>query len=392
MNTYMEFAAVYLELRYFRSNLRPTYFPAIRDFSVVNRLLAQDVDADMLFQRTRLEGAPDPVISTDTSSDESHDYYYKLLRHAERARAEGDNVRAGILHTKAARAAPVARMQPTLGEAIKDMQALTDNMTNALKFSPEEVQEWLRVLPALLDKSDQGNWPVEAKLLFDLQEVCMEHQRRTFVPDLIEWVLTGGKRDIMRPLTSLQFVRTTKHLRNAAKRLTLARVSDEDRQRLARLLQSAEQLAESRVARTLPAHPARRAPGCGPGGEQPSRSGGPAEDHRGVTGSHPGVWLLHLLRSARHFVAQPAKTSRFDRSLHVLARGPAPPAGSATGHLDGGRLSPGRVLSALAGELQLLVLRHCHWAFLDPEPGGTVRRRISLANDSGNLCKALRSL
>jgi len=52
VDTYIEFAAVYLELRYFRSNLLGSYFPAIRDFHVIDQLLAQDIDADAVFART----------------------------------------------------------------------------------------------------------------------------------------------------------------------------------------------------------------------------------------------------------------------------------------------------------------------------------------------------
>src|SRR5205823_12924034 len=70
VSVYIEFAAVYLELRYFRSNLRATYFPALHDFEAIDRLLAGDVDSDALFRQTRLTGAPSPVLLTDTSSDE----------------------------------------------------------------------------------------------------------------------------------------------------------------------------------------------------------------------------------------------------------------------------------------------------------------------------------
>ena len=231
LRTYIEFAAVYLELRYFRANLRATYFPAIRDLALIDQLLALDLDADALFAQTRLLGAPDPVVCTDTSSDESHDYYWKLLRHAERANAEGDIVRAAILHTKAARVAPAALTQHTRTLALKDLERLTLNMQEGLKLNPEDVPQWLHVLPALLDKSDQGSWPVEAKLLFDLQEVCLEYQRKTYALDLIEWILSAGKRPIKRPLNSLQLVRATQHLRSAAQRLTMARVSDDERQR-----------------------------------------------------------------------------------------------------------------------------------------------------------------
>ena len=43
------------------------------------------------------------MILTDTSSDESQDYYWKLMRGAERASREGDAVRAAIIHSRAAR-------------------------------------------------------------------------------------------------------------------------------------------------------------------------------------------------------------------------------------------------------------------------------------------------
>src|SRR5262249_15003663 len=38
---YIEFAAVYLELRYFATNLLPNYFPGIRDFSRVEAVLGR---------------------------------------------------------------------------------------------------------------------------------------------------------------------------------------------------------------------------------------------------------------------------------------------------------------------------------------------------------------
>jgi hypothetical protein len=244
---YAEFVAVYLELRYFRTNLRSTYFPAISDFAAIDRLIALDVDADAVFKRTRLDAAPPPVIRTDTSSDESNDYYDRLMRHASRATGEGDTVRAAILHTKAARVAPANKVLETRTQSIADLERLTKHMQAALQFTPEEAKAWMQVLPALLEKADQGNWPVEAKLLYDLQEVCMEHERKAYALDLIEWAITAGKRPIKRPLASLQLVRITRHLRSASQRLTMARISDEDRQRLAKLLQSALTLSANRM-------------------------------------------------------------------------------------------------------------------------------------------------
>ncbi|HMF15151.1 MAG TPA: hypothetical protein VKE94_22705, partial [Gemmataceae bacterium] len=77
---YVEFAAVYLDLRYFLPDLPPVYFPAIRDFERIDRILALDVDAARLFQRTRLAGATDPAPRPDADADEPSDACVKYIR------------------------------------------------------------------------------------------------------------------------------------------------------------------------------------------------------------------------------------------------------------------------------------------------------------------------
>ncbi len=57
--TYVEFAAVYLELRYFAESFLPAYFADIRDFARVDDVLREDLDAEWIFQATRPVGAPD---------------------------------------------------------------------------------------------------------------------------------------------------------------------------------------------------------------------------------------------------------------------------------------------------------------------------------------------
>jgi hypothetical protein len=54
---YIEFAAVYTELRYFSETLLPYYFPNLEDLPLVDDVLREDVDAEMIFQSTRLPGA-----------------------------------------------------------------------------------------------------------------------------------------------------------------------------------------------------------------------------------------------------------------------------------------------------------------------------------------------
>jgi hypothetical protein len=244
---YVEFVAVYLELRYFAANLVPVWFPSLPDDDRIDRLIARDIDATALFHRTRLPGAPDPVVRTDTKSDESHDYYYRLMRSADRAGGEGNTVRSAILRTKAARVAPAAATGSTRQEARADLRHLMQRLQAALDLSDAEAEEWLKDLPALLDKADQGVNPSEAALLFDLQKVGIDNERDIYTLDIVEWLLSGGKRPIKRPLPSQRLVRITKHLRSAAARLTQARLSDEERGHLARLMQNGLHRCEERL-------------------------------------------------------------------------------------------------------------------------------------------------
>src|SRR5207244_7157882 len=59
----LEFAAVYLELRYFAPHALPHYFPGIDDSSAIERLLGAELDSAGLWQRCRPEGAAEPVVA-----------------------------------------------------------------------------------------------------------------------------------------------------------------------------------------------------------------------------------------------------------------------------------------------------------------------------------------
>jgi hypothetical protein len=256
---YIEFAAVFLELRYFAANLLPICFPSLANLHITHegaqvsgrarceQLLARDIDAGKLFEDTRLTGAPDPVLLTDPSSDESHDYYWKLDRGAKASAASGNLVRAAILRTRAARVAPANLTRSTRGEAEADMNRLSMRLETALELTRSESIEWARDMCSLLDKADQGNRPVEADILFDLQKVVLVSEQGVYALSLVDWLMSGGRRPIKRLLPSQRQVRIIRHLRDALQRLTMARLSDNDRQHLAKLLQSAIHQSEERL-------------------------------------------------------------------------------------------------------------------------------------------------
>ncbi|HYT91560.1 MAG TPA: hypothetical protein VEL76_22800, partial [Gemmataceae bacterium] len=223
-------------------------FPGIRDHERIERLLALDLDAAALFQQTRLAGAPDPAVRREQNRpDEAQEFYWRLVHSSERAAHQGNLVRAAIVRTRAARVAPRALFQDTRHEAVQYLHRLLVRLQAALQLNDADAAEWMTVLPILLDKADQGTHPVEAALLFDLQKICLDYERDLYALDLVEWALSAGRKPIKRPLPSQRPVLVIKHLREAAQRLTLARLSDGDRQQCAGLFESALQQCEERL-------------------------------------------------------------------------------------------------------------------------------------------------
>jgi len=244
---YVEFAAYFLELRYFNPALIPVCFPSLPPDSVVEAVLNRDVDGEALFKKTRLTGAKDPAPKTDDQSDESHDFYKRLERSAKRATAAGDTVGAAILHTRAARVAPGYLTGPAQALAREEIGRLVDRLQAALKLDAADVAIWKRTLPVLLDKADQGNRPVEAALLYDIQRACLDHEQKIYTLDVFEWLGSAGHKPIKRELTGQRFVRVPAQLRSASHRLAAARLTDADRQTLALLLRNALDQAERQL-------------------------------------------------------------------------------------------------------------------------------------------------
>lgn len=245
---YVEFAAYYLELRHFAPNLLPVCFPSLPP-AAADAVVGRDADGAGLFERTRLPGVPNPQPKTDDQSDESHDFYDQLTRTAKRATASRDTVQAAILHTRAARVAPVSLMALAQESARQDIYTLVARLQSALELTDTEAAEWRKVLPTLLDKADQGNRPVEAALLFDLQRACMDYEEKIYALDVFEWVQTGGKKSVKRELEGQKYVRIPNQLRSAQRRLAAARLSDASRQALSGLLRDAINRAEERLRR-----------------------------------------------------------------------------------------------------------------------------------------------
>ena len=233
---YVEFAATYLELRYFAPAELPVFFPGIADFKEIDAVLAEDVDAAAILAATRLPGAPEPT--TDDHAAEAAapngqppapptpEASRGLNAAADSAAARGNLVRAAILRARALSGAPPEAAANT------ELDLLFGRLQRALALSETEVADWRRALAPLLAGAASGFWTLEARLLYDLQKACVDRERGVFALDVFGWAFTLGRRPLKRPLPAQPEVRILQHLRRAAKRVARARLSAADRKRL----------------------------------------------------------------------------------------------------------------------------------------------------------------
>ncbi len=186
-----------------------------------------------------------PEKRTYRSRDELR--YQRLAQRADRKRASGNVARAAILHTRAAHFASPKRADQARGDARAEIETLVNRLAEALSLDNDDAQRWGSALRALLEGC-RGAWPVEARLLYDLQKVCVDFEREIFTVDLPEWLFSLGRRPVRRSLPMVREVLMCKHLRSATKRLPAVRISETYRSKLAELLKSATHRAEESCA------------------------------------------------------------------------------------------------------------------------------------------------
>jgi hypothetical protein len=262
-SAYEEFAALYLELAYFAAPLLPHYFPAIEDFRKVEQLLLADVDGQALLAATRPPGAPEPTLVIDspyrscdlatdtTTTDGPREIEPAKSRVctalAERAGTAGNSVRAALRYTQAARAATAKQVAAARACADAEIQKLVKRLRPALGLGASEAASWRQALRPLLPPAACGLWPAEARLLYDLQKVCIDFERPVSAPAPAEWFYSRFTKPFVQPLPDQPVVLAVKYLRRAASRLPNVRIGEADRQNLDTLLRAALNRAEAKL-------------------------------------------------------------------------------------------------------------------------------------------------
>ena len=168
-----------------------------------------------------------------------------LIHHAERASAQGNVVRAAFNRGRAGLlVGPVLAVQASVGARNELDRLVAPTKADALGFDDAEADLWRQALPPLLDRAIHGFWTHEGRLLYDLQRVCIDHEREVFTVDLVEWATSLGRVPIKRTLPHLREVLMSNYLRGASRRLRSARIDSGDRARLAELIHPAVRHAE----------------------------------------------------------------------------------------------------------------------------------------------------
>ena len=274
---YALFAAHFLELRHFAPALVHPTFPAVEDPARLEAVFASDIDGVAVMAATRPAGAPDPAAvapaalseaETDVESEpeetEDHeDHHAEVdgpgvhdLPRSRRAREQvelGNLVRAAVLWTQVAdelEAEPGAGSR-SRSAARSAMRSLARRLRAALSSSEREVETWTRALVSLLPRAARGFWTPEARLLYDLQRVCLDHERESYRVDLLPWLFSLGRRPLKTPLPDVGEVALATGLRGALRRLPQVRLGPSERARLESLLRPAVHRAEEGLRERL---------------------------------------------------------------------------------------------------------------------------------------------
>ena len=264
LQLYPAFATFYLERRYFEPPALSRYFPSLESLAAADAVLARDLDAAALFAAARPDGARE----TPDTGEEHDDIKRRQLRVRERSMSAfrealdegrdaadvGNAARAALQMTLALavvpRAAPAEQLDEARAGAEAQLQSLAERLQRIFAESTE-VSAWVDALRPLLTPAIDGHWSQEARLLYDLQKLCVEHERARFKLDLPGFLVTLGRRPLRRPLPIQQMVLQVKHLRSARGRLSAAHIRAGERSALRGVLTRAEKQLERELRQRL---------------------------------------------------------------------------------------------------------------------------------------------
>jgi hypothetical protein len=259
-STYVEFVATFFELRLYEPAQLPVYFPSLMDLERVESLASDGIDVDELLRSSRLDGSMATGSTHETSDTRSATAVMsrptpsasprsigRLVRRADRAAARGNLVRAAILLWRAHLAAHGETATTMRELARATVGRLATRLQSALDLEDEQTDHWRAAAPSLLDEAARGFWTASARLLYDLQRACEDHEKDVYALHVLDWLISRGRRPLRRSQPLRQRALLVRHLRRAAKRLRASALAPLERSRLEALFAAALAIAANRL-------------------------------------------------------------------------------------------------------------------------------------------------
>ena len=258
---YIEFAALYLELRAFAPRTLDRTFPTL-DLARVDAAIALDVDGAALLAAARPARAPDEPILDEPIVDEPTRPAGPpgAAAHPDAARAatviavvdRSARKRAGRACYKGnrARAAILALRAGDRDAARDDLDALCARLASAVGSAAPGADWTTALLPvAQAAAADRAlRFTPGVRLLHDLQTACVVAEREVREVDVAGWIWSWRKRPLVRSLPATREVRVAKHLHAAvAKVAEYQLASRADHERLAAVVRDIVDRADHHV-------------------------------------------------------------------------------------------------------------------------------------------------
>lgn len=235
-----EFIAMALELAEFAPREFHAWFPAVDEPEVLIRRLQELVGMDAILARTRptllATGAP---IATDArprpTAAVSSSHPSRLTRRRQAflrhwtglATRRGNDVRAALLHWKLGNLAdgnPIVAERARRGLA-RRTAGLVRRLDRAVGLGEATPSDAGSLMMALVEAARGSAWSPAARLLFDLQKICVDSERESYRTQLLAWAFTFGRTRLIRPLPRHRTALIHRHVAAALRRLPSLQLS-----------------------------------------------------------------------------------------------------------------------------------------------------------------------
>lgn len=263
LKVYIEFAALFVELYFFKPELLVTTFPGIESPEAAVSVLRQDLDVEDLARRaavetsrTRFSEHPAQSRPFETRAHVSKGATRRMLRRAMRLERRGKDALAILLCARATFTDDATlRGQAERGEQIH-LRRLARRLAHTFELGhPAETEElWytsLRILSTAAARSQRPKRSAAYEILRSLEQACVSFEQPGFLVDVPSWIFSWGRRPIVRPREASRTLSVARHIEAARDKSDRLEQPKQPRQKITSLLSRAQENSHEMVRSAL---------------------------------------------------------------------------------------------------------------------------------------------